>query len=158
MLTGMLAVRNITLGEKNDLWNVNGEQEYHEEIRDKLDLEPALETVKNTISQTFPKMDRFALGISLGTMTGILLFLLTLVLAFKSGTVLDPNLQLLEHYFPGYSVSLPGSLLGLCYGFVTGFTGGWGFAFLRNVTALLWIVFMQQRAERTHLKQLLEYI
>jgi len=33
MLTGMLAVRNLTRGERNDLWSVNTEPEYHEEIR-----------------------------------------------------------------------------------------------------------------------------
>jgi len=33
MLTGILAVRNLVLGEKNDLWSVNAEQEYHEEVR-----------------------------------------------------------------------------------------------------------------------------
>jgi hypothetical protein len=33
MLTGILAVRNLVLGEKNDLWNVNTDQEYHEELR-----------------------------------------------------------------------------------------------------------------------------
>src|SRR5207344_1110504 len=31
MLTGMLAVRNATLGERNDLWSVNADEEYHEE-------------------------------------------------------------------------------------------------------------------------------
>jgi protoporphyrinogen oxidase len=33
MLTGMLAVRNLVLGEQNDLWSVNTDQEYHEEVR-----------------------------------------------------------------------------------------------------------------------------
>jgi protoporphyrinogen oxidase len=33
MLTAILAVRNI-LGEKNDVWSVNTDDEYHEEIRD----------------------------------------------------------------------------------------------------------------------------
>ena len=28
MLTGMLAVRNLVLGEQNDLWSVNADQEY----------------------------------------------------------------------------------------------------------------------------------
>jgi len=32
MLTGMLAVSNLVLGERNDLWTVNVDQEYHEEI------------------------------------------------------------------------------------------------------------------------------
>lgn len=31
MLTGMLAVRNALIGEANDLWSVNTDQEYHEE-------------------------------------------------------------------------------------------------------------------------------
>jgi protoporphyrinogen oxidase len=33
MLTGMLAVRNLMLGEQNNLWQVNAEQEYNEETR-----------------------------------------------------------------------------------------------------------------------------
>jgi protoporphyrinogen oxidase len=32
MLTGMLAVRNLVLGEQHNLWIVNAEQDYHEEI------------------------------------------------------------------------------------------------------------------------------
>ena len=34
MLTGMLAVRNVLFGARHDLWQVNVEQEYHEEIHD----------------------------------------------------------------------------------------------------------------------------
>jgi protoporphyrinogen oxidase len=34
MLTGLFAARNVMLGEQYDLWNVNAEQEYHEEIRE----------------------------------------------------------------------------------------------------------------------------
>jgi len=32
MLTAMLAVRNI-LGEKHDVWSVNADCEYHEEVK-----------------------------------------------------------------------------------------------------------------------------
>lgn len=39
MVTGMLAARNIMLGETNDVWAVNTDQEYHEEI---LEQQPAL--------------------------------------------------------------------------------------------------------------------
>jgi len=39
MVTGMLAARNIVLGERNDVWSVNTDQEYHEEI---LEEQPAL--------------------------------------------------------------------------------------------------------------------
>ncbi len=37
MLTGLYAARNLALGETNDLWNVNVDQEYHEEIREPRD-------------------------------------------------------------------------------------------------------------------------
>ena len=33
MLTAILAVRNTMLGEDNDLWEVNTERSYHEEVR-----------------------------------------------------------------------------------------------------------------------------
>ncbi|MDQ4077808.1 MAG: FAD-dependent oxidoreductase, partial [Chloroflexota bacterium] len=33
MLTGMYAVRNFVLREQSDLWSVNADQEYHEEVR-----------------------------------------------------------------------------------------------------------------------------
>ena len=32
MMTAVLSVRNIILGEKNNIWKVNVEEDYHEEI------------------------------------------------------------------------------------------------------------------------------
>jgi hypothetical protein len=94
----------------------------------------------------------------MGTVGGMVLFLATIILILKGGAVVGPNLQLLDQYFPCYSVTLLGSLLGLTYGFVTGFVGGWGFAFMRNVTVFLYTALMRQRAERLLLKKLLEYV
>jgi hypothetical protein len=147
-------------GEKNDLWSVNTDQEYHEEIREKIEVEPeiALEAVKSAFVQAFTKLDRFAFGVSTGSLAGLLLFFATLILVLKGGEVVGPNLQLLENYFPGYTVTLFGSLLGFVYGFVTGFVAGWSFAFMRNVTMFLYTAIMQQRAERMLLRKLLEYI
>jgi protoporphyrinogen oxidase len=160
MVTGMLAVRNVIFGEKNDLWSVNTDQEYHEEIRDEVQLEPAipLEAVKEAFAEAFRKLDRVAFGLSMGAMTGLLIFLATIILVLKGGEVVGPNLQLLNQYFPGYSVTGSGSILGLCYGFVTGFVGGWGFAFLRNVSVFLYTALIQRRAERLLLRNLLEYV
>ena len=43
MLTGLLAVRNLLYGEDHDLWEVNADREYHEEIRkDRPDRDPRL--------------------------------------------------------------------------------------------------------------------
>ena len=160
MLTGMLAVRNLVHGENNNLWSVNADQEYHEEIRDEVELEPEipLEAVKEAFAEAFRKLDRVALGLSMGTMAGLLVFLATIILVLKGGDVVGPKLQLLDQYFPGYSVTMSGSLLGLCYGYITGFVGGWGFAFVRNASVFLYTALIQRRAERLLLRNLLEYV
>jgi hypothetical protein len=41
MLTAMLAVKNI-LGANNDVWNVNVDSEYHEEIKETLVMDKSL--------------------------------------------------------------------------------------------------------------------
>lgn len=160
MLTGMLAVRNLVRGEQNDLWSVNTDQEYHEEIRGELEEEisDVAETIRETVSRVFPKLDRVAFGLSLGITAGILLFLATLTLVLKGGDVVGPNLQLLSQYFPGYTVSASGSMLGLAYGFTAGFMGGWAFAFLRNLAVFLYTAAIHRGAELRLLRRLLEYI
>ncbi len=160
MLTGMLAVRNMMLGQQHDLWSVNTDQAYHEEIRGTAgararDVEEVLNTA---LGRVFLRLDRVAFGLSLGMTSATLLFLLTLALVLKGGDVVGPNLQLLSHYFPGYSVSVSGSMLGLAYGFATGFVAGWAFAFLRNAAVFLCIVTIHYRAKRRLLRKLLEYI
>ena len=42
MLTGILAARNQVEGEHHDVWKVNADQEYHEEERTAVVLEPRL--------------------------------------------------------------------------------------------------------------------
>jgi protoporphyrinogen oxidase len=159
MLTGMLAVQNLTCGEHHDLWSVNADQEYHEEIR-RLDVEPesALGAVEEVFANAFAKLDRLALGLSMGVIGGLLLFVATLALVIKGGEVVGPNLQLLENYFPGYSVTALGSLVGLIYGFLAGFVAGWGFAFLRNITVFFYTARLSGQAERLLLRNFLEYV
>ena len=68
MLTGMLAVRNLVLGEQNDLWSVNADQEYHEEIRAEAELlsPDVVESIEGALATVFLKLDRVAFGLSLG--------------------------------------------------------------------------------------------
>lgn len=159
MLTGMLAVRNVVFGERNDLWSVNADQEYHEEIRGETEI-PApdvAELIEGALSQIFAKLDRVSFGLSLGTVAGLVIFLATLILVFKGGGVVGPKLQLLSQYFPGYTVTAYGSLVGLFYGFITGFSSGWGFALLRNATMFLYMATIHRRAELYELRKMLEY-
>jgi protoporphyrinogen oxidase len=153
MLTGMLAARNLVLGEQNDLWSVNTDQEYHEELR-----ADVAEVVQEAFTLAFPKLDRLALGLSWGVVAGLSLFIATLVLVLKGGDVAGPNLQLLSQYFPGYRVTAPGSILGLAYGFIYGLIGGWLFAFLRNTTVFLYIAIDRRRTEWELLRRLLGYL
>jgi len=157
MLTGMLAVRNLVLGQRNDLWSVNTDQEYHEEIREQVTEHDLEEVLEGALTQVFLKLDRVALGLSAGMVSGALLFLATLALVLKGGTVVGPNLGLLAQYLPGYTVSAFGSVLGLVYGFVTGFVGGWAFACFRNATVFIYVALMHRRAELQVLRRLLEY-
>ncbi|MGH7824167.1 MAG: FAD-dependent oxidoreductase [Candidatus Binatia bacterium] len=160
MLTGMLAVRNLVLGEKNDLWSVNTDQEYLEEVKTgtKDPIEKLSRVLEEALPGAFPKLDRVAFGVSLGATAGICLALATLILVLKGGETIGPNLQLLSQYFPGYTVTIQGSLLGLAYGFVSGFIGGWGFACLRNLTMFLSLALIHRKAERQLLRRLLQYI
>jgi len=56
---------------------------------------------------------------------GVGLFAMTVWLLIKDGPGAGPHLQLLGHYFIGYSVTWGGSILGLIYGAVTGGIVGW---------------------------------
>jgi len=157
MFTGMLAVRNIVLGQHNDLWSVNTDQEYQEEIREQVTEHDLEEVLQGALTEVFLKIDRVALGLSVGLAAGMLLFLATLGLVLKGGTIVGPTLGLLGQYFPGYTVTPAGSLLGLLYGFVSGFVIGWAFGFLRNATVFLYVAVVHRRAELQALRRLLEY-
>lgn len=148
MLTGMMAVRNLVYREKNDIWAVNEDKDYHEEVT-------ALEVA---IQRAFTKLDRLALGLSFGAACGSVVFLATLFLVLKGGPVVGPTLQLLDQFFPLYSVTLGGSLLGLGYGFLVGFLGGWGFAFIRNMSLFLMFAAVRRGAELQALRRVLDYI
>ena len=103
-------------------------------------------------------MDKLAVGIAAGTVCGGLLFLLTNWLVVKNGFAAEPYLSLLSQYFPGYKVTLPGSVVGLLYGISAGFVLGWVFAALRNVLTFWTWTLILRRAERSCLTQLLDYV
>jgi hypothetical protein len=66
---------------------------------------------------------------------GFALFAATVWLLIKGGPNVGQNLGLLRSYYPGYSVTWTGSLVGLFYGAVTGATIGWCVAWLYNMLA-----------------------
>jgi len=72
------------------------------------------------------------LGIVIGLVCGLGIFLATVWLVVKGGPRVGEHLSLLRQYFPGYSVTYLGSVVGLIYGFIVGYVGGWLVAWLYN--------------------------
>jgi tetrahydromethanopterin S-methyltransferase subunit G len=98
-----------------------------------------LDPTEKLIVQSLAKLDGFALGISLGTLFGLVIFFATNILIIKGGDIVGPNLVLLNQYFIGYEITFTGSLIGLVYGFVSGFILGWLIAFLRNFVVAVYL-------------------
>ena len=65
-----------------------------------------------------------AWGLALGCLSGLALFVATNWLYLKDGEEAGPHLGLLGQYFPGYSVTFVGSLIGFVYAFVVGYASG----------------------------------
>ena len=160
MLTGMLAVRNILDGEQNDLWSVNAEQEYLEEIdtENKVKTDQVIDVVQGALAHVFPKLHPTALGLSVGIVAGLVLFLATWISLWQGGGDPQTNLSLLSLFFPGYSINALGSLLGLFYGFLTGFVVGWFFAFLRNAATAFYVSTTYRSAQGGALRQFFDHM
>ncbi len=90
-------------------------------------------------------LNPLALGTALGAVLGAGLFLATAVLLARAALLppptgeVGPLLGLLSHYFPGYAVTWPGSLLGAVYGFLVGMVLGLAVAGLVNLNSYLYV-------------------
>ena len=75
------------------------------------------------------ELDKVALGLAGGILSGAAVFLMTLLALIVGG---GEHIELLAKVYLGYSISIPGAILGLVYGFIDGFLGGWLLAWLYN--------------------------
>lgn len=105
----------------------------------------------------FSPLHKRCLGIAVGVVTGLVILALTLVHLVRSPEEPYP-LILLEQYFPGYSVSVIGALVGMAWGFWIGFVVGWFFAFCRNATLSLTAILFRTRAELAENRGFLDHI
>jgi len=67
------------------------------------------------------RLNARAWGIAFGLLLGGGLFLATNVLLMQGGQDVGRHLSLLRAFFPGYSVSFLGSIIGFIYAFVIGY-------------------------------------
>jgi protoporphyrinogen oxidase len=164
MMTGVFAARNIAGEEGHDVWSVNTEAEYHE-VTSSGGVEPArraLETglagAGRVVNETFARLDPIALGLSVGLVMALGLFLATAVLLLKGGDLVGPRLALLGHYLPGFRVSWGGSLAGALGAGGAGFLLGSAAALLRNMALRTYLFWLQRRIRRRTEKKFLEEV
>jgi protoporphyrinogen oxidase len=153
MLTAMFAVENI-LGAKHDLWKVNTEQEYHEEIGAESEEQAAL---KRLFSGLTSRIDQLGLATALGTVFGLITFFATVWLIITGGQYQGPGLKLLGQYFLGYSLTVKGAFIGMAYSFFWGFLFGWLFAYLRNFFVAFSIYLVKRKEELLTFKDFLDH-
>jgi len=79
------------------------------------------------------RIQAFVLAFVCALVGGLGLFLLTAVLLIQGGEDVGAHMQLLSHYFFGYSVTWPGSIVGLIYGGFIGGVVGWSIGMLYNL-------------------------
>jgi hypothetical protein len=83
-----------------------------------------MEPEDNQIEKAVILLNAKLLGIVIGFLSGVGLFLATNFLVLKGGLHVGAHLGLLANFFPGYRVTFFGSIIGFCYAFVTGFLIG----------------------------------
>jgi hypothetical protein len=106
-------------------------------------------TADEVVIEAFAKLDRSALGLAVGTLSGLAIFTATVVLLLKGGPVVGPRLALLGQYFIGYTVTPSGAFIGLVYGFIFGFVLGWLISFFRNSLMTAYLLTLKTRATLT---------
>jgi len=156
MLTGLYAARNI-VGAQRDVWAVNVDDEYHEEIaaeRKRAVLAGAAAEPRegvldfaDVLRAAFARLDPVALGLSVGAVCGFGLFFATVALLVKGGYVIGPRLALLNHYLLGYRVTWTGALVGLVEAAIVGYVIGYICARLHNMLIDGYIFLVKRIAE-----------
>ncbi len=103
----------------------------------------------------FSPLHKRALGTAFGAVFGLVVFVLTV-----HHLIVQPrfNLGLLAEYFYGYTVTWQGAFIGLFWGFVAGFAGGWFLAFCRNLVITASMFVSRTRAELRATRDFLDHI
>ncbi len=87
------------------------------------------------IERAVVRLNAKLLGLVVGLLLGIGLFLATIFLVLKGGPDPGAHLGLLAQFFPGYRVSYLGSFIGFAYAFFVGFLVGLALGAVYNKVA-----------------------
>jgi hypothetical protein len=89
------------------------------------------------VSRAIARIQAGVLAVVCGLLGGVGLFLMTIWLVIKGGPHVGAHLNLLGHYFIGYSVTWTGSVVGFFYGLLVGGLIGWSIGKIYNGVAAL---------------------
>jgi hypothetical protein len=109
------------------------------------------------VNLAFSRLHKAAFGVATGVAGSILMGVVTLSVLLSPRARGFP-LDLLSEYFAGYTVSWSGVLVGMVWGFLVAFVGGWFLAFCRNLSLAIIAFAIKTRAELTELKTFLDHI
>jgi len=152
MLTAMLASENI-LGENHDVWGVNTDDDYHEEITTWNDLG----TPEKAVIKVFARIDKLGFATSSGAVSGLLIFLTTLWVTLSGNGATPQIIHLLNQYFIGYTFTVGGAFVALGYTFLWGFLFGWLYAYLHNLFVALYIYRVKRKMELLSFRDFLDH-
>lgn len=92
----------------------------------------AAEREQELLDAAIVRLRARVMAVVFGWVGGCGLFVATAWLLLRGGPNVGQHLSLLRNYFPGYSVSWPGALLGFLYGAAAGALLGWTIAAVYN--------------------------
>jgi len=142
MLAGLFAARNVA-GADLDLWSINEDLIFHEEVRpdeaeergmrDRLTPTRVDESIEKLLSDAFARYDEVAMGGAVGLTASLGVAVATALPLVGSGESFVPMLSLLGNYLFGFEVSWPGLAVGIVEAGLLGFGLGWVTGKLANM-------------------------
>ena len=119
--------------------------------------EMPVESVPPDLVLAFAPIHKRAFGTATGVAFGLLIGGLTVVHLLRSPD--DPfPLSLLAEYFYGYTVSLPGALIGGSWAGLAAFVFGWFLAFVRNFVLATMLFIGRTRVEMAATRDFLDHV
>jgi hypothetical protein len=129
----------------------------HPETKEAPDGIPSEEMIAPVLQLAFARLHKAAFGVATGAAGALVMGAITF-LALVSPRARAFPLGLLGEYFAGYSVSWPGLLVGMGWGFLVSFVAGWFVAFCRNLALAISAFMIRTRAEIEQTRNFLDHI
>jgi hypothetical protein len=168
MLAGVYAARNLA-GARYDVWSVNVDSEYHEELRaaathDRLVPTPLSARAAETLSPeqivdvAFARLDPVGLGAAFGAVGALLVLCATALALVSSDPDVAARLSLLSQYLVGYRVTWAHAWIGAAEVAAGGFAVGYAAARLRNRALVAYAALLRRREARAERRRVLDEV